>query len=133
MSIFDEFKQNITRRHFFAKGSNLLGTAALGSLVGQGLGDSVCLITDGRFSGATQGLMIGHVSPEAAVGGPLAALRDGDQIAVDVPGRTMAVEGVDIAERLRDWSPPEPRYRSGVFAKYAAQVTSASEGAITRP
>jgi dihydroxy-acid dehydratase len=104
-----------------------------GALVGQGLGDSVCLITDGRFSGATQGLMIGHVSPEAAVGGPLAALRDGDQIAVDVPGRTMAVEGVDIAERLRDWSPPEPRYRSGVFAKYAAQVTSASEGAITRP
>jgi dihydroxy-acid dehydratase len=104
-----------------------------GALVGQGLGDSVCLVTDGRFSGATRGLMIGHVAPEAAVGGPLAAVRDGDLIAVDVPARTVEVEGVDVAERLRDWSPPEPRYRSGVFAKYAAQVTSASEGAITVP
>jgi dihydroxy-acid dehydratase len=104
-----------------------------GALVGQGLGDSVCLITDGRFSGATKGLMIGHVTPEAAVGGPLAALRDGDVITVDVPGRTMNLEGVDIPARLREWSPPEPRYRTGVFAKYAAQVTSASEGAITQP
>jgi dihydroxy-acid dehydratase len=104
-----------------------------GALVGQGLGDSVCLITDGRFSGATQGLMIGHVAPEAAVGGPLAALRDGDVIVVDVPGRRIEVEGVDLAERLRDWMPPEPRYRTGVFAKYAAQVRSASDGAITRP
>jgi len=104
-----------------------------GALVGQGLGDSVCLITDGRFSGATQGLMIGHVAPEAAVGGPLAALRDGDLIAVDVEARRIEVEGVDVAERMRDWSPPEPRYRTGVFAKYAAQVTSASDGAVTRP
>ncbi len=104
-----------------------------GALVGQGLGDSVCLITDGRFSGATKGLMIGHVAPEAAAGGPLAALRDGDVVAVDVEGRTVDVEGVDIAERLRDWSPPEPRYRTGVFAKYASQVRSASDGAITRP
>jgi dihydroxy-acid dehydratase len=104
-----------------------------GALVGQGLGDSVCLITDGRFSGATQGLMIGHVAPEAAVGGPLAALRDGDMIVVDVANRSMDVEGVDIAGRLRDWSPPEARYRTGVFAKYVAQVTSASDGAITRP
>jgi dihydroxy-acid dehydratase len=104
-----------------------------GALVGRGLGDSVCLITDGRFSGATQGLMIGHVAPEAAVGGPLAALRDGDVIAVDVANRTMDVEDVDIAARLREWSPPEPRYRTGVFAKYAAQVRSASEGAITLP
>jgi len=104
-----------------------------GALVGQGLGESVCLITDGRFSGATQGLMIGHVAPEAAVGGPLAALRDGDVIAVDVANRTIDVVGVDLAERLRDWSTPEPRYRSGVFAKYAAQVTSASDGAVTRP
>jgi dihydroxy-acid dehydratase len=104
-----------------------------GALVGQGLGESVCLITDGRFSGATKGLMIGHVAPEAAVGGPLAALRDGDVIAVDVAERRIDVEGVDLAERLRDWSPPEPRYRTGVFAKYAAQVTSASDGAITRP
>jgi dihydroxy-acid dehydratase len=104
-----------------------------GALVGQGLGDSVCLITDGRFSGATQGLMIGHVAPEAAVGGPLAALRDGDMVVVDVAGRSVDVEGVDIAARLGDWSPPEPRYRSGVFAKYAAQVGSASDGAVTRP
>jgi dihydroxy-acid dehydratase len=104
-----------------------------GALVGQGLGDSVCLVTDGRFSGATQGLMIGHVAPEAAVGGPLAALRDGDVIAVDVANRTVDVEDVDVAARLREWSPPEPRYRTGVFAKYAAQVTSASEGAITQP
>jgi dihydroxy-acid dehydratase len=104
-----------------------------GALVGQGLGDQVCLITDGRFSGATQGLMIGHVSPEAAVGGPLAALRDGDAVTVDVAAQRIDVEGVDIAERLRDWSPPEPRYRTGVFAKYAAQVTSASDGAVTRP
>jgi dihydroxy-acid dehydratase len=104
-----------------------------GALVGQGLGESVCLITDGRFSGATQGLMIGHVAPEAAVGGPLAALRDGDVIAVDVEAGRIDVEGVDVPERLRDWSPPEPRYRTGVFAKYAAQVTSASDGAVTRP
>jgi dihydroxy-acid dehydratase len=104
-----------------------------GALVGQGLGDSVCLITDGRFSGATKGLMIGHVAPEAAVGGPLAALRDGDVVVVNVARRTVDVEDVDIQERLRDWSPPEPHYRSGVFAKYAAQVRSASEGAITMP
>ena len=104
-----------------------------GALVGQGLGDSVCLITDGRFSGATKGLMIGHVAPEAAIGGPLAALQDGDLISVDVAARRMDVEDVDIPGRLRSWSPPEPRYRTGVFAKYAAQVTSASEGAITRP
>jgi dihydroxy-acid dehydratase len=103
------------------------------ALVGRGLGDSVCLITDGRFSGATKGLMIGHVAPEAAVGGPLAALRDGDVVTVDVSRRILDVEGVDIQERLRDWSPPEPRYRGGVFAKYAAQVSSASEGAITGP
>ena len=104
-----------------------------GALVGQGLGDSVCLLTDGRFSGATQGLMIGHVAPEAAVGGPLAALRDGDVVSVDVPARRMDVEGVDIAARLADWSPPEANYRGGVMAKYAAQVTQASDGAVTIP
>jgi dihydroxy-acid dehydratase len=97
------------------------------------LGDSVALVTDGRFSGATQGLMIGHVAPEAALGGPLAGLQDGDVIAVDVATRRLVVEGVDLAERMRGWSPPEARYRTGVFAKYAAQVSSASEGAITRP
>jgi dihydroxy-acid dehydratase len=103
------------------------------ALVGQGLGDSVCLVTDGRFSGATKGLMIGHVAPEAAVGGPLAALREGDIVVVDVGRRSVDVEEVDLAERLREWSPPEPHYRAGVFAKYAAQVRSASEGAITAP
>jgi dihydroxy-acid dehydratase len=102
-----------------------------GAIVGQGLGGSVALITDGRFSGATQGLMVGHLAPEAAVGGPIAALRDGDIVHIDVASRTVDVEGVDLIERLRHWSPPEPRYRSGVFAKYAAQVSSASEGAVT--
>ncbi len=102
-----------------------------GALVGQRLGDSVALITDGRFSGATQGFMIGHVAPEAAVGGPIAALRDGDIITIDVGRRTIDVEGVDIAERMRDWSPPEPRYRQGVMAKYAALVRQADEGAAT--
>jgi dihydroxy-acid dehydratase len=102
-----------------------------GALVGQGLGDSVALITDGRFSGATQGFMIGHVAPEAAVGGPLAALRDGDIVVIDVHRRTIEVEGVDLAERMKDWSPPEPHYRTGVMAKYAAMVRSASEGAVT--
>ncbi len=104
-----------------------------GALVGQGLGDQVCLLTDGRFSGATQGLMIGHIAPEAAVGGPLAALRDGDEIVIDVPGRTIEAPGADMAERLRTWSAPEPEFRTGVMAKYAAQVSQADLGAITRP
>ena len=104
-----------------------------GALVGQGLGDEVCLLTDGRFSGATQGLMIGHVAPEAAVGGPLAALQDSDTIFVDVPGRTLNVEGVDLAARLGSWSAPEADRSSGVMAKYASLVSQASEGAITRP
>src|SRR5205814_6518000 len=99
------------------------------AIVGEGLGDSVALVTDGRFSGATQGLMIGHVAPEAAVGGPLAALQDGDIIAIDVDSRTLTVENVDIAARLKDWSPPEPHYRKGVLARYALLVGSASEGA----
>jgi dihydroxy-acid dehydratase len=104
-----------------------------GALVGAGLGDSCALVTDGRFSGATQGLMIGHAAPEAAVGGPLAALQDGDVIEIDVPGRRIEAIGVDIEERMKDWSPPEPRYRTGVFAKYVALVRSASEGAVTTP
>jgi dihydroxy-acid dehydratase len=102
-------------------------------IVGEGLGDSVALVTDGRFSGATRGLMIGHVAPEAAAGGPLAALREGDLVSIDVEARRLDVEGVDLEARLAGWSPPEPRYRSGVFAKYAALVRSASEGAVTRP
>jgi dihydroxy-acid dehydratase len=103
------------------------------AIVGEGLGDSVAMVTDGRFSGATRGLMIGHVAPEAAVGGPLAALKDGDVISIDVPSRSLAVEGVDIEARLKGWSPPEPSYRRGVLARYALLVGSASEGAVLRP
>ena len=103
------------------------------AIVGEGLGDSVAMVTDGRFSGATQGLMVGHVAREAAVGGPLAALQDGDVIEIDVDSRRLAVEDVDIAERMKGWSPPEPHYRHGVLARYAALVGSASEGAILRP
>jgi dihydroxy-acid dehydratase len=105
------------------------------ALVGEGLGDSVALVTDGRFSGATHGLMVGHIVPEAARGGPLAALVDGDTVVVDVEGRELRVELDDdeLDERLRAWEPPPPRYESGVFAKYVALVSSASDGAITRP
>jgi dihydroxy-acid dehydratase len=108
----------------------LVVTAAI---VGEGLGESVAMVTDGRFSGATRGLMIGHVAPEAAVGGPLAALQDGDVINIDVDSRTLEVEGVDIAKRLNGWSPPEPQYRKGVLARYAMLVGSASEGAVLKP
>lgn len=103
------------------------------AIVGEGLGDSVAMVTDGRFSGATRGLMIGHVAPEAAVGGPLAALQDGDEIVMDVDSRSLRVEGVDIPARLKTWSAPEPHYRHGVLARYAALVGSASEGAVLSP
>ena len=103
------------------------------AIVGEGLGDSVAMVTDGRFSGATQGLMIGHVAPEAALGGPLAALQDGDMIEIDVDGRSLRVQNVDIAGRLKSWSPPEPHYRHGVLARYAALVGSAAEGAVLQP
>jgi dihydroxy-acid dehydratase len=105
------------------------------AIVGEGLGDAVALVTDGRFSGATRGLMVGHVAPEAANGGPIAALRDGDEIEIDVGARELRVRLSDeeLGKRLADWTPPPPRYRSGVFAKYAATVASASEGAITSP
>ena len=104
------------------------------AIVGQGLGDSVSLVTDGRFSGATRGLMVGHVAPEAFVGGPLAAVRDGDTITIDVEQSRLQLDLADaeIAERLRAWRAPKPRYAGGVFAKYAALVSSASEGAVTR-
>jgi dihydroxy-acid dehydratase len=108
----------------------LVVTAAI---VGEGLGDSVAMVTDGRFSGATQGLMVGHVAPEAAVGGPLAALQDGDIIDMDVDSRRLNVEGVDIEARMKGWSPPEPHYRHGVLARYAHLVGSASEGAMLKP
>ena len=103
------------------------------AIVGEGLGDSVAMVTDGRFSGATRGLMIGHVAPEAAAGGPLAAIEDGDVIEIDVDTRRLAVEGVDVAARMKGWSPPEPNYRRGVLARYAMLVGSASEGAMLKP
>jgi dihydroxy-acid dehydratase len=103
------------------------------AIVGEGLGNSVAMVTDGRFSGATQGLMVGHVAPEAAVGGPLAALEDGDIIDMDVDSRRLNVEGVDIEARMKSWSPPEPHYRKGVLARYALLVGSASEGAMLKP
>ena len=105
-----------------------------GALVGEGLGESVGLLTDGRFSGATHGLMAGHVAPEAARGGPIAALANGDIVVFDIEKRRLDVElsDAEIQKRLANWHEPEPRYKSGVFAKYAALVSSASEGAITR-
>jgi dihydroxy-acid dehydratase len=104
------------------------------AIVGEGLGEDTALITDGRFSGATHGLMVGHISPEAQRGGPLAAVQDGDVVVLDVDNRELRVELSDdeIASRLRAVTPPPPRYPHGVFAKYAALVASASEGAITR-
>ena len=110
----------------------MLGVTA--AIVGEGLGESVALLTDGRFSGATRGLMVGHVAPEAAHGGPIAALKDGDIVKFDVNARRLDVELPDdeIAKRLAAWREPAPRYTTGVFAKYAAQVSSASEGAVTR-
>jgi dihydroxy-acid dehydratase len=106
-----------------------------GAIVGEGLGETVALLTDGRFSGATHGLMAGHVSPEAALGGPIAAVRDGDMIRFDVNQRKLEAEisAEEIRRRMSAWKPPPPRYPRGVFAKYAALVLSASEGAITKP
>ncbi|MDE3074740.1 MAG: dihydroxy-acid dehydratase [Chloroflexota bacterium] len=111
----------------------MLGVTA--ALVGEGLGDSVALLTDGRFSGATHGLMAGHVAPEAAVGGPIAAVHEGDPIVFDVDKRQLFIDipEAEIQARLRDWRPRPPRYTSGVMAKYASMVASAAEGAITRP
>ena len=111
----------------------MLGVTA--AIVGQGLGDSVALITDGRFSGATKGLMIGHVAPEAAVGGPIAALREGDTIVIDTENRTLDADlsPAEIALRLSQWHAPTSVYRAGVLAKYAKMVQQADEGAITTP
>jgi len=107
--------------------------AVTAALVGAGLGDSVALLTDGRFSGATHGLMAGHVAPEAAVGGPIAAIRDGDTIAFDLPKRTLSVllSDAELHQRLASWKAPQPRYTHGVMAKYALLVSSSSLGAIT--
>lgn len=111
----------------------MLGVTA--AIVGEGLGESVALLTDGRFSGATRGLMIGHVSPEAALGGPIAAIRDGDTIHIDINSRSlnMTINDSDLKERSNQLRPRAPLYTNGVFAKYAALVSSASAGAITRP
>jgi dihydroxy-acid dehydratase len=109
----------------------MLGITA--AVVGQGLGETVALITDGRFSGATRGLMVGHIAPEAAVGGPIAVIRDGETVVIDVDRRTLSVEvgEAELRRRLDAWTPPAPRYARGVFAKYAADVTSAAQGAVT--
>ncbi len=107
--------------------------AVTGALVGAGLGDSVALLTDGRFSGATHGLMAGHVAPEAVNGGPIAALADGDIIIFDIPKRTLSVQlsAVELQQRLASWKAPAPRFTRGVMAKYALLVSSASLGAVT--
>ncbi len=111
----------------------MLGVTA--AIVGEGLGGSVALLTDGRFSGATRGLMAGHVSPEAALGGPITGVRDGDMIRFNVNKRELVVEISDdvLRQRMAQWKAPQPRYPKGVFAKYAALVWSASQGAITTP
>src|SRR5206468_9860292 len=109
----------------------MLGVTA--ALVGEGLGDSVALLTDGRFSGATHGFMAGHVAPEAPKGGPIAAVRDGDIVVFDVPNRELNVElsAEEIATRVAAYDAPAPRYQTGVLGKYARHVGSASEGALT--
>ena len=111
----------------------MLGVTA--AIVGAGLSDKVALLTDGRFSGATHGFMAGHVAPEAFRGGPIAVVADGDSITFDVPNRKLilGISEEELAQRLGRWQPPAPKYTTGVFAKYAALVSSASLGAVTRP
>jgi dihydroxy-acid dehydratase len=101
-------------------------------LAGMGLDDKVALLTDGRFSGATRGSAVGHVSPEAASGGPIALVEEGDEIELDIDGRRLAlnVSDVELSGRRQNWSPPSPRVTGGYLARYAAQVSSASEGAV---
>ena len=109
----------------------MLGVTA--ALVGEGLGETVALLTDGRFSGAARGLMAGHVAPEAAVGGPIGLVRDGDTVVFDVTARRLDldVDAAELARRRAEWTPREPRYKQGAFAKYARQVSSAAQGAVT--
>ena len=108
--------------------------AVTAALVGQGVGEHVALLTDGRFSGATHGLMAGHVAPEAARGGPIAAIRDGDEITLDVDARRLdvALSDEEIAERITEYAPPARPYPGVALSKYARLVSSASDGAITR-
>jgi len=106
--------------------------APTSAIQGMGLGEEVALVTDGRFSGVTRGASIGHVSPEAAEGGPIALVAEGDTILVDIPNRclTLEVDDAELARRRAAWSPPEPRVQTGYLARYARMVTSASTGAI---
>jgi dihydroxy-acid dehydratase len=106
--------------------------AVTAAIAGQGLGEDIALLTDGRFSGATRGFMIGHVAPEAAVGGPIALVRDGDVISLDIPNRRIDVQVPDDEMKRRQdaWREPAPKYTSGALAKYARLVSSASEGAV---
>jgi dihydroxy-acid dehydratase len=108
--------------------------AVTAALVGEGLGEEVCLLTDGRFSGATHGLMAGHVAPESVRGGPIGVVRDGDEITLDVDARRLdvALSDDELAARLRDYMPPQRPYPGAALAKYARLVSSASEGAVTR-
>jgi dihydroxy-acid dehydratase len=107
--------------------------AVTAAVAGAGLGGDVALITDGRFSGATKGYSVGHIAPEAFVGGPIAFVRDGDRIDIDVEARSihLAVEEQTLAERRAGWTPPEPRYKTGALAKYAKLVGGADHGAVT--
>ena len=111
----------------------MLGVTA--AIQGAGLGDTVALVTDGRFSGATHGFMVGHITPEAANGGPLGLVQDGDVVVLDVEARRLdlEVDDAELARRRASWTAPPPRYTTGVFAKYARSVASASEGAVTSP
>ena len=108
--------------------------AVTGAIIGQGLGEEVALITDGRFSGASHGPMVGHVAPEAAVGGPIALLREGDEITLDIPARQLNVRLTEeeLTDRRAVWQPLPPNYVTGALAKYAKLASSAAEGAVTR-
>ena len=104
-----------------------------GAIMGQGLGDDVALITDGRFSGGTHGFVVGHITPEAAVGGPIGLIKNGDRITIDANSRELKVDvtAKELKARKAKWKAPRSRYKRGVLAKYAKSVASASEGAIT--
>jgi len=106
--------------------------AVTSAIVGKGLGEEVALVTDGRFSGATRGLMVGHVAPEAATGGPIALLQDGDVVIIDGGTGRLEVEvsESELKRRAKDWSPPEPRYKTGLLAQYSKLVTSSAKGAV---
>jgi dihydroxy-acid dehydratase len=108
--------------------------APTSAIAGAGMSESVALITDGRFSGGTRGPCIGHVSPEAAVGGPIALVQAGDMISIDIPARKLdlMVDPHELERRLRSWRPPEPKVKGGVLARYRSSVTSASQGSVLR-